>query len=130
MEERSLLMIGTQFDRPLRAVVCIGAHADDIEIGAAGLVGSLARNNPDCHFLFVIAAGSGVREEEAVASTGNLLGDLVELVFGHLSDGMLPYSHPVETKESSGRPDQASTPTLLSPRTSVTDIKITDSSAN
>lgn len=92
-------MIGLQFDRDLQAVLCIGAHPDDIEIGASGLVVSLARKNPACRFLFVIAAGSGVREEEAEVSAKNLLGDRVDLVFGHLDDGMLPYGHPVETKE-------------------------------
>ncbi len=34
-----------------------------------------------------------------MASARTLLGDRVDIVFGGLSDGMLPYSQPVETKE-------------------------------
>lgn len=92
-------MIGVQFHRELRGVTCIGAHPDDIEVGAAGLISSLADTNPDARFLFVVAAGDDRREDEAQASAHALLGDRVKVVFGHMADGMLPYAHLAEAKQ-------------------------------
>lgn len=92
-------MIGVQFDRDLRAVTCLGAHPDDIEVGAGGLIASLSVSHPECRFLFVIATGSDKREDEAEASARDLLGDRVKVVFGRMSDGMLPYAHLVDAKQ-------------------------------
>lgn len=92
-------MIGLRLERAPTSVVCLGAHPDDIEVGAAGLLASLADANPDARFLFAIATGDTVRQEEAVESARSLLGDRVSIEFGGLGDGMLPYAHPVETKD-------------------------------
>lgn len=92
-------MIGLRLERPPTSVVCLGAHPDDIEVGAAGLLASLAANNPNTRFLFAVATGDSLRQEEATASARSLLGDRVNIEFGGLEDGMLPYAHPVETKE-------------------------------
>lgn len=91
-------MIGLRFERAPTSVVCLGAHPDDIEVGAAGLLASFAANNPDTRFLFAIATGDSLRREEAIESAKSLLGDRVSTEFGGLTDGMLPYSHPAETK--------------------------------
>lgn len=92
-------MIGLRLSRAATSVICLGAHPDDIEVGAAGLLSSLAEDNPDTRFLFAIATGDAVRRDEAVASARSLLGDRVSIEFGGLGDGMLPYAHAVETKD-------------------------------
>jgi LmbE family N-acetylglucosaminyl deacetylase len=92
-------MIGLRLERAPTSVVCLGAHPDDIEVGAAGLLTSLAASNPDTRFLFAIATGDAVRQNEAIESARSLLGDRVSIEFGGLGDGMLPYAHPVEAKD-------------------------------
>jgi LmbE family N-acetylglucosaminyl deacetylase len=41
-----VLRFGQLFARQIRTVLCLGAHCDDIEIGAAGLLMSLIEHNP------------------------------------------------------------------------------------
>ena len=97
--QRPRSMIGLRLDRALTSVVCLGAHPDDIEVGAAGLLTSLAVAHTEASFLFVIATGDEIRRNEAVESATSLLGDRVSVEFGGFGDGMLPYAHAVETKE-------------------------------
>lgn len=92
-------MIGLRLDRAPTSVVCLGAHPDDIEVGAAGLLASLAATSPDTRFLFAIATGDSNRRKEAIESARSLLGNRVSIEFGGFGDGMLPYAHPVETKD-------------------------------
>lgn len=92
-------MINLAFDRPPGTVVCLGAHPDDIEVGAAGLLRRLAAVSLDTEFRFVIAAGDGERAAEAVVSATALLGDRVTVSCAQLTDGYLPYSHAREVKE-------------------------------
>jgi LmbE family N-acetylglucosaminyl deacetylase len=92
-------MIGLRLEPAQRSVVCLGAHPDDIEVGAAGLLASLANGNSATRFIFVIATGDGERKGEAAESARSLLGDRVTLQFGEFTDGMLPYSHAAATKE-------------------------------
>lgn len=111
-------MIGLRLDRELTSVVCLGAHPDDIEVGAAGLLRSLADANPDTRFLFVIATGDEARRNEAVESATNLLGDRVSVELGGFGDGMLPYAHAVATKEfvRSAASHMADAELVLAPR--------------
>lgn len=92
-------MIGFRLDPAPRSVVCLGAHPDDIEVGAAGLLASLAKGDSATRFIFVIATGDDERKGEASESARSLLGDRVTLQFGAFADGMLPYSHAAATKE-------------------------------
>lgn len=46
-------------------ILCLGAHADDIEIGCGGTVLRLAEQYPDCEFSWVVFSAVGVREAEA-----------------------------------------------------------------
>jgi LmbE family N-acetylglucosaminyl deacetylase len=92
-------MIGLRFENQPRSVVCLGAHPDDIEVGAAGLLASLAAGSFDTKFVFAIATGDDERKKEASESALSLLGDRVSLELGGFTDGMLPYSHAAATKE-------------------------------
>ncbi len=92
-------MIGLSFESPVGHVACLGAHPDDIEVGAAGLLGRLASMNDETRFTFAIAAGDETRATEAKASASDLLGDRVDVICGNMTDGFLPYSHARETKE-------------------------------
>ena len=57
-----------------RTILCLGAHADDIEIGCGGTILSLlaAQRNVDCHWV-VFSGGGGPREPEARKAAGLFL---------------------------------------------------------
>jgi LmbE family N-acetylglucosaminyl deacetylase len=52
----------------VRRVLCLGAHSDDIEIGAGGTILSLIHANPATEFYWVVFSGNPVRRAEARAS--------------------------------------------------------------
>ncbi|MBX3142973.1 MAG: PIG-L family deacetylase [Trueperaceae bacterium] len=64
--------------RPLR-ILCIGAHPDDIEIGAAGALLTLLSERPGCTVDWVVATSPGAREQEARASAHALLAGLADV---------------------------------------------------
>jgi LmbE family N-acetylglucosaminyl deacetylase len=75
-------------------VLCLGAHADDIEIGCGATLLALfaARRNIDCRWV-IFSGGGGPREAEARKSAGRYLaraarGDLAVHPF---RDGYFPY---------------------------------------
>jgi len=91
-------VIGLAPKHPIRFVACLGAHADDIEIGAAGTIVQIAAANADCRFVFIIATGDDTRIAEAQASATALLGDRVTVKAGAFADGFLPYDEPAAVK--------------------------------
>jgi LmbE family N-acetylglucosaminyl deacetylase len=78
---------------PLRRVLAIGCHADDIEIGCGGTLLSLRRANAELEVDWVVLASPGPRAEEARASAADFLaGCAVARVQVHeFRDGFLPY---------------------------------------
>jgi LmbE family N-acetylglucosaminyl deacetylase len=82
-------------DRP---VVVLGAHADDIEIGAGGTLLQLSHDHPESRFLFAVAASDTERSDEALASARDLLGDRAVVQMGGFEDGFLPYADPTAVK--------------------------------
>jgi LmbE family N-acetylglucosaminyl deacetylase len=89
-------MRGFRFDaaagRPPR-VLAIGAHADDIEIGAGGTVIRLIEEYPDLEFKWVVLTSKGDRTAEARRSAEAFLGPATGSVeLPGFQDGFLPYS--------------------------------------
>ena len=58
------LHIATPADRPL-SVLAIGAHPDDIEIGAGGTLLALAEAHPNMRACYLVLTGSAERQREA-----------------------------------------------------------------
>ncbi len=80
----------------VRSVVALGAHPDDIEIAAGGLLLSLPAG---VTVRYVLATGVPARQEEArAAATAFLAHGTVEFVLHDLPDGRLP-AHWNATKE-------------------------------
>ena len=57
----------------LSTILCIGAHSDDIEIGAGATVLKLIRDNPSARIVWVVLAASGLRGDEARAAAAGFL---------------------------------------------------------
>ncbi len=58
----------------VRRILCLGAHSDDIEIGAGGTLLKLAGQVPDLEVCWVVFSAPGPRAEEARLSADDFLG--------------------------------------------------------
>jgi LmbE family N-acetylglucosaminyl deacetylase len=73
------------------AVTLIGAHPDDIEIAAGGLMLTAAAANPGLRVHYVLLTGTAERQEEARAAAAAFLpGAEITFALGDLPDGRLP----------------------------------------
>lgn len=79
--------------QPLRSLLCVGAHCDDLEIGCGGTVLALLRANPHLHVRWVVFSSTPVRESEARASATAFLSGAreVEIVIKQFRDGYFPF---------------------------------------
>jgi LmbE family N-acetylglucosaminyl deacetylase len=57
-------------------ILCLGAHADDIEIGCGGTILKLAQKYPKAEFQWVVFSAEGKRAEEARSSAEAFLGNI------------------------------------------------------
>ena len=57
---------------PLR-LLCVGAHADDIEIGCGGTLLTWLASRPGTHVTWVVVGARGARADEARASAAEFL---------------------------------------------------------
>ena len=79
-----------------RRVLCLGAHSDDIEIGAGGMVLELRRARPRVEFQWVVFSAAGVRAAEARQSAQRFLGPRKEgaIRLFTFRDGFFPSEYP------------------------------------
>ena len=84
--------------------LCIGAHADDIEIGCGGTVTQWAADYPKARFIWAVFSGNQVRIAETRAASQALLGSgaRVEFRLHEFRDAFFP-GHYSEVKEAVGK---------------------------
>lgn len=80
----------------LGCILCLGAHSDDIEIGAGATVLRLVRENPKTRVVWVVLAAGGRRGEEARASAARFLegAGAAEVLLQEFRDGHFPVQWP------------------------------------
>ncbi len=67
-------MFGPEFNQKrLRTVLCLGAHADDIEIGCGGTILTLLEQNPGLEIVWVVFSAKSKRKAEAKQSAREFL---------------------------------------------------------
>jgi LmbE family N-acetylglucosaminyl deacetylase len=78
--------------RPLK-LLCLGAHADDIEIGCGGTVLRLVAEIPDLSVRWIVFSGAGLRESEAQNSAAAFLENVSDKQIEILGfrDGYFPF---------------------------------------
>lgn len=78
--------------RPVRRVLALGAHADDIEIGCGATLLALQRSH-ELEVTWIVLSAEGERETEARASADLFLAEASErtVVCHGFRDGFLPY---------------------------------------
>jgi LmbE family N-acetylglucosaminyl deacetylase len=78
--------------RPL-TILCLGAHADDIEIGCGGTILRLLAERPRTSVHWVVASAHGARAREARRSAARMLRGAAsrEIRVEAFRDGFLPY---------------------------------------
>jgi LmbE family N-acetylglucosaminyl deacetylase len=75
----------------IRSLVAVGAHPDDIEIAAGGLLLTLAAAHPGIRVHYVLATGTPDRQAEARAAAAAFLpGAELSFALHELPDGRLP----------------------------------------
>jgi len=88
----------TFLNSPNPSIVALAAHPDDIEIGAAGTLMSIAESQPGARFHYICMTG-GKRKQEAIDSAQALFGERCSIHIGSSRDSLLPYDDPIGAKE-------------------------------
>jgi hypothetical protein len=78
---------------PLSRVLCLGAHADDLEIGCSGTLLTLIEQNRRVAVTWVVFSAGGERAREALESARTLLASVEdkEIIVKDFRDGFLPH---------------------------------------
>jgi len=86
------LNLPTDGTAPLK-VLCLGCHADDIEIGCGGTILQLLASNPNVHVTWVVFSASPERAKEARFSAGRFLehAKQKEIIVHDFRDGFFPF---------------------------------------
>jgi LmbE family N-acetylglucosaminyl deacetylase len=76
----------------LKTVLCLGAHADDIEIGCGGTILRLLAQNPALTVHWIVFSAAGVRREEALEGARLFLGEtaMSRVVVESFEDSFFP----------------------------------------
>jgi LmbE family N-acetylglucosaminyl deacetylase len=92
-------MIAFDILKNVKRLLCIGAHSDDIEIGAGATVLRVLRESPDVEITWCVLSGSEMRHDEARRSAERLLRDSNKsLILTSIPDSHFP-DHRREIKE-------------------------------
>lgn len=96
---RSLGLLGGE--TPLRRVLAIGCHADDVEIGCGGTLLALTREHPGLEVTWVVLGAEGDRAAEARASAEDFLAGVArsDVRVHGFRDAFMPY-HGEAVKEA------------------------------
>jgi LmbE family N-acetylglucosaminyl deacetylase len=89
-------MIKLTLEKALKAplqILCLGCHADDIEIGCGGTILKLAEEYPDSVFHWIVFSATGVRAAEAQEAAAQFVESsrLRGPVLKAFPDGFMPY---------------------------------------
>jgi LmbE family N-acetylglucosaminyl deacetylase len=76
----------------VRRILCLGAHSDDIEIGAGGTLLKLAAGVPDLAIQWVVFSAPGSRAEEARRSADEFLAGVArkQVIVGSFRESYFP----------------------------------------
>lgn len=79
--------------RPLRTILCLGAHSDDIEIGCGGAVLRLLRLYPELTVHWIVLSANKARRAEAEASAAEFLQEArtAHIDIKNFTDGHFPF---------------------------------------
>lgn len=79
--------------QPLRRILCLGAHCDDLEIGCGGTVLRLLEEYPKCEVCWVVFTSTPERKKEAKTAAELFLkqAKAKRIVIKDHRDGFLPY---------------------------------------
>jgi len=75
------------------SILCLGAHADDIEIGCGGTVLRLLQTFPEARITWIVFSSNSARRKEALRSAGLFLKGATskQVVVRSYRDGFFPY---------------------------------------
>lgn len=76
------------------AVLCLGCHSDDIEIGCGGTILRLIEERSNCRFYWAVFSAIGTRRAEAQRSAKRFVGSkrLEHLLLKKFRDGFMPFA--------------------------------------
>jgi LmbE family N-acetylglucosaminyl deacetylase len=85
-------MIGFSSFRGIKRLLCLGAHSDDIEIGAGATVLRVVRENPDVEVTWCVLSGNETRQTEARSGAEHILGSSTtrSIVLKDFTDSYFP----------------------------------------
>lgn len=98
----------------IRSVLCLGCHADDIEIGCGGTLLRLLAENPQVDVHWVVLSGEATRADEARASAERYLQNAAssEVIVKGFRDSYFPYQG-AEVKDYIHEISRAVSPDLI-----------------
>jgi LmbE family N-acetylglucosaminyl deacetylase len=90
--EISYPMIAFSGFKGVRRLLCVGAHSDDIEIGAGATVNRMISENPGVEVTWCVLSGNETRQQEAKRAVELLLGPSVtrSVLLEDFSDSYFP----------------------------------------
>jgi LmbE family N-acetylglucosaminyl deacetylase len=86
-------MLTLKFASPLKSILCLGAHSDDLEIGCGGTLLHLMGEYPQAEVTWVVFSAAGQRHAEAQRSADLFLqrAGSSRVILKDFRDGFFPY---------------------------------------